>query len=269
MKVARLAQLLSLKYGFQSEAAIVPVSEDRLIAEVKRDILDSYRNYFSRSAKNSMLQYVADTGDPLTIELTYKMDKLVRDLNTLSPVKIIKSLNDIITVAHQIKTDPEKKARQTIRDSLRGHPDRTIKHYLTTFEGFLARAFSTLQKAATKLQVVVPDVAVHSGEVSRQRGDLTKQELVNFVLFTPIFQSYGLNSLDVIGKFLEDPELKSKLTTLINAVKRGHTPVDGSEVSAIAQEIKKKLDQQEQTNMPVLEQAELPPINPEPKKLEE
>lgn len=269
MKVARLAQLLSLKYGFQSEAAIVPVSEDRLMAEVKRDVLDSYRNYFSRSAKNSMLQYAADKGDPLCVELTYKMDKLVRDIDTLSPVKLIKSLNDILGVAYQIKMDPEKKARQTIRDSLVGHSDRTAQHYLSIFENFLARAFSTLQKAATKLQVVVPDVTVHGGTVSRQRAELTKQDLVNFVLFTPIFQSYGLNSLDVIEKFLEDPELKSKLTTVINAVKRGQAPADGSEVSGIAQEIKKKLDRQGQTNLPALEQPELPPINPEPEKGEE
>src|SRR5271170_5271757 len=164
MKIARLAQLLSLKYGFQSEAAIVPVSQDRLVAEVKRDILDSYRNYFSRSAKNSMLQYAADKGDALCVELTYKMDKLVRDIDKMSPDKLIKALNDVLAVAYQIKNDPEKKARQTIRDSLRGHPERTVKHYLTTFEGFLARAFSTLQKAATKLQVVVPNVPVHGGE---------------------------------------------------------------------------------------------------------
>lgn len=269
MKVVRLAQLLALKYGFQSEAANAPVSEDRIVAEVKRDILDSYRNYFSRSAKNSMLQYAADKGDPLTVELTYKMDKLVRDIDTLPPVKLIKSLNELLAIMYQMKADPAKAARQTIRDSLRGHPERTIQHYLTTFEGFLSKAFSTLQKAAVKLQVVVPDVAVHGGGISRQRGELAIKDIMDFVKFTPAFQNYGLDSTDIMEQFLQDPELKARLTTLINSINRGHSPLDGPEVNRIAQEIKQKLDQKNQTNLPALEQPELPPINPDPEKVGE
>jgi hypothetical protein len=242
------------------------------MAEVKRDILDSYRNYFSRSAKNSMLQYAADKGDPQTVELTYKMDKLVRDIDTTSPVKLIKALNELLGIMYKMKADPAKAARQAIRDSLRGHPERTIQHYLTTFEGFLSKAFSTLQKAAVKLQVIVPDVAVHGGAISRQRGELAIKDIMDFVKFTPVFRNYGLDSTDVMEQFLQDPELKQRLTTLINSIDRGHAPLDGPEVSRIAQEIKQKLDQKNQknqTNLPALEQPELPPINPEPEKAQE
>lgn len=269
MKVARLAQLMALKYGFQSKAAISPVSQDSIMAEVKRDLLDIYRNYFSRSAKNSMLQYAADKGDPMMVELTYKMDKLIRDIDTLSPLKLIKILNDLLGIMWTIKKDSSKLARQAIRDSLRGHPERTIQHFLTTFEGLLVRAFSTVQKAAVKLQVLVPDVAVHGGSVSRQRGELAIKDIMDFVKYTPTFHNYGLDSVDIMEQFLQDPDLKQKLTTLINAVKRGHTPLDGPEVVGIAREIKQKLDQKNQTNLPALEQPELPPINPEPEKVEE
>lgn len=266
MKVVRLARLMALKYGFQSEAATSPISQDRIIAEVKRDLLDTYRNYFSRSAKNSMLQYAADKGDPLMVELTYKMDKLIRDIDTLTPGKMIKTLNDLLAVMWEIKKDSSKLARQAIRDSLRGHPERTIQHFLTTFEGLLSRAFSTIQKAAVKLQVITPDVAVHGGALSRQRGELVIKDIMDFVKFTPTFKNYGLDSVDIMEQFLQDPDLKQRLTTLINSIDRGHTPLDGPEVSRIAQEIKQKLDQKNQTNLPALEQAELPPINPEPEK---
>jgi hypothetical protein len=268
MRIVRLAQLFELKYGFQSEAAHTPVSEDRIFAEAKRDVLEGYRQYFSRSAKDSMLQYAADKGDPAAIAVTYKIDQMVKDIDKTTPEKLINSLNDIIGLMYKMKSDPTKATRQTIRDSLVGHKESVVKHYLTKYERIMSAAFPLLQKIAVRLQVLTPDVAIHGGNVSRQRGDLTKQELVNFVLYSSPFKTYGLDSLDVIEKFLEDPELKEKLTTLVNSVKKGNVPLEGFQVHTLAQQIKKKLDEKGKTNLPALESPELP-ASPQPEEGEE
>jgi hypothetical protein len=267
MRLVRLGRIFELKYGMRSEAAI-PLSEDRIVMEVKRDVLDAYRNYFSRSAKDSMFQFAADTGEPMSVELTYKMDKLVKDIDKMTPDKLIKILNDLIGIMYKMKTDPTKSVRQAIADAL---PAGTVSQRnardraLVKFERSLYNAFPALQKAAVKLQVLVPDEAVHGGEIERQRGEITKQQLIDFVLSSSPFKSYGLTSLDIVEQFLSDSELKHKLTTLINAIKRGHAPVDGSEVHTLAKQIKKKLDERGKTNLPILERPELPPINPKQK----
>lgn len=268
MRIVRLAQLFELKYGFQSEAAQTPVSEDRIFAEAKRDVLEGYRQYFSRSAKDSLLQYAADKGDPAAIAVTYKIDKMVKDIDKATPEKLLAELNDILGLMYKMKGDPTKATRQTIRDSLVGHKENVIKHYLTKYERIMSAAFPLLQKIASRLQVLVPDVPVHGGNVSRQRADLTRKDLINFIMYSSPFKTYGLDSLDVMEKFLDDPELRQKITTLINSIKRGNIPEDGFQVHTLAQEIKKKLDEKGQTNLPALERPELPAI-PQPEEGEE
>lgn len=272
MRIVRLAQLFELKYGFQSEAAIVPVSQERILAEAKRDVLDAYRNYFSRSAKDSMFQFAADTNEPMSVELTYKMDKLIKDIDNTTPEKLIKDINDLIGIMYNMKADPTKSVRQAIADALpagtqsqRNARDRA----LTKYERSLYNAFSVLQKVALKLQILVPDQSVHSGDIERQRGELSKQQLLDFVLSAPPFQNYGLVSFDIIEQFLSDPELKHKLITVINAVKRRHIPLDGVQVYTLAQEIKKKLDEKHHTNLPELENPILPSNNLQIEKADE
>ncbi len=71
---------------------------------------------------------------------------------------------------------------------------------------------------------------------------------------TPAAQFYKLDNIDVMQKILQYPETREKLTTLINAIDRGHIPADGPEVMAEARAIKSWLDSKEQTNLPALEQ---------------
>jgi hypothetical protein len=269
MRIVRLAQLFELKYGLQSQAAIVPVSQDRLVADVKRDILDVYRNYFSRSARDSMLQFAADTGEDKAVALTYRVDVLVKNIDKRSPENLIVALNEILELMLQMKSDPEKTTRQAIRDKSRGETDRVIQQRLIKYERIMDMAFPALQKAARKLKIIVPDVEVQEGTISRQKGELTKNRLIYFVLASPPLRDYGITSLDIVQKILDEPEMKAKLTTLYNAVHRGHIPLDGPEVLTFATEVKRRMEEKAQTNVPALESPELPPINPQPEKGEE
>lgn len=268
-RIVRLAQLLDVKYGLQSRAAVVPVSQTRVEAEVKRDILDAYRNYFSRSARDSMFQYAADQGEDLSSELVYKMDKIVKDIDKLSPDKLMHALNEVLAIMYRMKTDPARSVRKAIHDSVPGATEtqrNTRDRLLVKYERSISKAFPALQKAAVKLQVLVPDVAVHGGQVSRERGELSKQQLIDFVTATPAFKQYGVSSLDVMGEALDDPDIRQRLITLINAVKRGLVPIDGPQVMDFARQVKQRLDQMKQTNLPALEEPELPPL---PEKEEE
>jgi len=259
-KVVRLAQLLELKYGLQSKAA--NISEDRIIAEVKRDVLDAFRNYFSRSARDSMFQYAADLGEAQSSELVYKMDKLVKDLDKLKPQKLMEALNDVIGLIYQMKQDPTRAVRNVIHDSVPGGTEsqrNTRQRLLTKYERSMSMAFPALQRAAIKLQVIVPNVAIHEGKISRERSELSKQQLIDFIIATPTFKTYGVDSLDVMEEFLSDPEMRQRLITLINAVKRGHIPLDGSQVQEFARQVKQLHNQRKQTNLPQLEESEPPP----------
>jgi hypothetical protein len=213
-----------------------------------------------------MLQFAADAGEDKAVKLTYKVDTLVKNIDKLSPDKLIALINEVLSMLLEMKTDPEKTTRQAIRDKLRGHTDRIIQQGLIKYERIMDRAFSALQKAARRLTVIVPDVAAQPGSISRQKGELTKNQLIYFVLATPPMRNYGVDSLDIVQKILEEPGMKDRLTTLYNAVHRGHVPLDGPEVLNFATEIRRRMEEKAQTNVSVLESPELPPINPQPSK---
>lgn len=260
-KLVRLAQLLDVKYGLQSRATTVPISQTRVEAEVRRDILDAYRNYFSRTARDSMFQYAADLGEASSSELVYKMDKIVKDIDKLSPDKLMHGLNEVLAIMYRMKTDPARSVRQTIHDSVPSATEaqrNTRERLLVKYERSISKAFPALQKAAIKLQVMVPTVPVHGGSISREHGELSKQQLLNFIIATPAFQQYGVTSFEVMEQVLDDPDIRQRLTTLINAVKRGLVPVDGSQVADFARQVKHRLEQAQYTNLPVLEESEIP-----------
>lgn len=264
-RVVRLARLLELKYGLLSLAAPDP---ERVLAEVKRDILDAYRNYFSRAAKDSMFQYAADLGQPQAVALTTKMDKLVKDLDK-TPAKLIKSLNELLAIMYQMKQDPDKSVRQAIHDSVPSSTEaqrNTRQRVLSKYERSISMAFPALQKAAVKLQQIIPDVAVHGGEIARERAELSKQQLINFVLATPAFRNAGLDSLEIVEQILTEPDLKHRLTTLVNAVNRGQHPLDAPAISDFANQVKARLAQRQENNQSFFNTNE--PL-PSPQKDEE
>lgn len=261
-QVVRFARRLAIKYGLESRAAMVPVNEDRIIAEVKRDVLDAYRNYFSRSARDSMFQYAADLKEKQSIQLVYQMDLLVKDLDRLQSPELMAALKHILKLMHHMKADPTRSVRNAIYDSVSGNSEgqrNKRQRLLTKYERSLYMAFPALQKAAIKLRTVVPDETFRERKILRQPGELSKQQLINFVLSNPTFRIYGVDSLEIMEQLLSDPEMKGHLTTLIESVNRGHTPLDGSRVQNFARQVKKRLEQRQQNNLPYLDVPESPP----------
>lgn len=265
MRLFRLAQLLELKYsGLRIEAASI----ESIIGTVKKDIINAYNLYVnSDTAKDPVLQILADAGEPFSKALVTAMEKMVSNIDVLAatPHLLFRHLNKILGAIQAVKSDPDNKLRESIHSSLRGskESERNYREHLKSkLEMILSRVSSILEKQAKILQKFLPkEVPLEGGRVEPERRELSKEKLLMFMK-TPAAQAVGLDNMDVMSRLLSFPDLRQKITTVINAIDRGHRPADGPEVAAEAREIKKLFDERQQTNLPALEQQPEKPFNP-------
>lgn len=238
MRIVRLANLLELKYNFTSQAGLADI-----MGQVKSDLISAYNLYVnSQTAKEPVLAMVAQMGEPFTVSFVHNMNKMIANLDVLaeSPALLFNSINKMLGAIQEVKDDKDKTVRNFIHDSIRV-TKQSEKNYRelvkSKFETMLYRLSHILEKQAKTLKVFLPkEVELAGGGVLPERKELSKDKLRMF-LMTPAAQKYGLHSLDILEKVLSDPELKEKLTTLINAVDRGHVPADGPEIAEATQEI--------------------------------
>lgn len=239
MRIVRLADLFELKYHLKSEAASI----SEVMDEIKKDLISSYNLYVnSGTAKDPVLQMVADAGEPFSGFLIREMEKTIAKIDLLAenPVTLFKQLNKMLGLIQEVKSDPEKRVRQFIHNSVRVNKesDRNYREQLKSkFETILYRLSTVLEKQCKRLTAFLPkEVPLEGGIVSPERKQLSKDKVLSFTR-TRAAQMYGLTSLDVVEKVLSHEDLKQKLTTLINAIDRGHIPVDGPEIMQATKEI--------------------------------
>lgn len=260
----RLAQLMEFKYNLKSEAIAI----EEVIHNVKKDIINAYNLYVnSDTAKEPVLQILANAGEPFSRALITAMEKMVSNIDVLAatPHLLFRHLNKILGAINSVKSDPENKLRESIHSSLRSSKESEKnyrEHVKSKLEMILSRLSGILEKQGKILQKFLPkDVPLEGGRVEPQRKELSKEKLLMFMK-TPAAHKFGLDDMDVMTRMLSYQDLRQKITTLINAVDRGHAPLDGPEVSAEAQEIKRLFDERQQTNLPVLEQQPEKSFNP-------
>jgi len=167
---------------------------------------------------------------------------------------------------NDMKNDKDFPVRSFIHDSVRVTKDseRNYRERLKSkFEMIVSRLSSILEREAKKLQTTLPlgtPTGLEGGRVEPQRKELSKEKLLMFMR-TPAAQYYGLDNIDIMTKALSYNDVKEKITTLVNAIDRGHLPADGPEVMAETRMIKSRLDSK-QTNLPALEQTPEKPAPP-------
>lgn len=256
MNVIKLAQLLESKYQLKVPSE---VHEKSILSDVKKEIVhDAFTNYVSSHSKDPALQIVAGMGYIPVVNLVHTYQKLVANIDQKTPKNLIDSLNELLELMYDINSDKFSKVFNFINDNvmIRNQAAKNERERLKQkFSKKMERLFSITQKVALKLKTLVPEVSVYSGQITPQRKPLTRDELRDFVMMAPSFQRYGLDSLDVMAKIIEDNELKEMVTTLINAIKRGHTPLDGAAVQQAAKKIKVVLELK-QTNESVFNDPE-------------
>jgi hypothetical protein len=269
MRLSRLAQIFEMKYSFKKEGA---ESIAQVMHDVKRDLISAYNLYVnSDTAKEPILQMLANKGEPFCRALVANMEETIANLDVLAanPSVLFKHVNKMLGAIHEVKNDPDKRVRNFIHDSVRvtKESEKNFReHMKSKFEMILLRLSTVLEKQAKILKGFMgTDEPLAGGMVEPQRKELSKEKLLMFMK-SRAAKMYGLD-MDVMSVALTSPEFKQKLTTLINAIDRGHVPVDGPEVYAEAQAIRKWFDEQKQTNLPALEQT--PQMSPSGSLFEE
>ena len=124
---------------------------------------------------------------------------------------------------------------------------------------------ATMLSQIEKLEVIVPEKFTYKEvtDIDRdqkmpdrftpQRAPLSVYNIVDFIrqhglsYFLPDQEAWQVAITD-------DPELKEQMTTVINAVNRGHLPKDGAEVKAQISKILKDYAERRMNNTPELEQ---------------
>lgn len=123
----------------------------------------------------------------------------------------------------------------------------------------------TMLDQLSKLEVMVPEKFTHvsSEDIEApvperfepQRGMLSVYDIVDFI--RQHGDKYGISSRDDWSQAItNDPELKEQMTTVINALNRGHSPRDGAAVKAQIAEILNHHRERMQTNKSVFNKGE-------------
>jgi hypothetical protein len=99
----------------------------------------------------------------------------------------------------------------------------------------LKRRIPTIKRYCSPEFIEITKDVLSEG-VHAHRMNLSKMKLFIFSK-SAMAEKYGITSLDVLQKLLDYPPMREKLTTVINAIDRGHTPKDGPAVLEEAREI--------------------------------
>jgi vacuolar-type H+-ATPase subunit F/Vma7 len=240
MTTERLAKAVEVKY-------VLKLASTKL-DEAKKEIKLAYQLHVSETAKEPVISKVSkEFNEPETTKLVEIMEDLVKNINDYDAPTLFTQVNEVLKIISEYKKDPEKKVRNFIHDAIRIKRQSDIQyreHIKSKYETALTRIFGLLEKAAIKLKTLVPEGSLAGGLIEPQRKELSKDKIQRF-LITPEAQAMGLTTLDIVTKVLEYPELRQKLTTVINAIDRGHRPADAPELSReveyLAQLIRQRL----------------------------
>jgi hypothetical protein len=249
-RLGRLADILEYKYAAIRKVTPLNVIRDGLI--------NAYRLYVNKeTAKEPVIQMVADAGEPFSAKLLDDMHNMIAHIDRLPAKDLFHMVGQLLGDIRAVKEDPAKTVRNFIHDAIRirKESDRNYReHVKSKFEQALFRLSSMLEKSALELQHFTQlEGPLEGTVVEPERKQLSKEKVFMFMK-TPAAQFYKLDNMDVMQQILQYPETKERLTTLINAIDRGHIPADGPEVMAEARAIKSWLDAKEKTNLPALEQ---------------
>ncbi len=275
MKVYKIADYLSNKYNLSIYGAdkppALPLSKpkkqripvprntknpDITLYEVKQALLDAWNNYCNIDKvkdKWNIIALLAQADEKNSKQIISLMKDVVNDLKKTNGDAIVDKLdnkpayllltqvNSVLAVIDELQQDNSKKIRTIIHDSfvIKKESDKNRREMAKSkWEQVVNHKLSNvLNTQATILKTLVGSTEeIMGGSVEPQRRELSKDKLLMF-MHTPAAQQYGFDSLDVLQKLLDYNETRQLLTTLINAIDRGHIPADGPTINAETKKI--------------------------------
>lgn len=253
MKTSQLAQVFELKYGLRAEAVASPAE---ILVRIKSAIKQNYLMWVM--GKYPALRSLAMLNEPYAKKLFAIYQNLFDNIDDFSPVQLFNRVNKILGLIAEMKSNP-KEYRESIHDivEISRESDRNRREKIKSgFETNLTNISRGLEPIAKELRAFVPDTELAGGIVEPQRQELSKDKLLEFKR-SPLAHQYGLDNIEVLTQALMDPEIKNRITTVINAVSRGRHVTDPRLLQEI-QHIKEWLDSKK-TNLSALERI---PENP-------
>lgn len=250
MSLNRVARHYQLKFLTAAPLATV-------MAGVRADLKNAYHTYVnSKNPKvEPVLQMLADNKEKFAVDLVNMMKKLDALADKAEPVVLFQHINKILEYVVKEKAEARKRIHDSIKVTKQSEKNYR-QHVLSKLEMVVSNITSILTKKARVLQAFMPkDALLQGGPTEPVRKELSQEKLLMFMR-TLAAQKYGLDNMDVMGRLLQYPELRSKITTLINAIDRGHMPRDGAEIMEEAADIKKMFDLKAATNEPFFEAEE-------------
>lgn len=246
--ITKLADIFKIKYGFYSEATLS--EEDALskasyfMKDMKRSIHDMYQKYVMNTG-NSPIQDLAQRGLPFCQEILNDFNALFANLDDLTISDMFRIMNRMQHSIYDMRTDDSREvinavwnAQPSVGARQKAEREQMKSRFIKTFSELsfiLSRLLPSLQNVGKIADEVAPSYT------QDEKKELSKNQLRDFS-FTPEAVQLGLDNLDMLGKILEYPDLRKKLTTIINALKRGYKqPRDWKEFKADADDIISKL----------------------------
>lgn len=265
MRLSRLASLYAYKYKIASDPAALEASVRGQIA-VLWDIPNKTHN---------ILKACADSGvsKPTT-------PKEVLAMQGYSFCKKLLSIIDYIKI-HQkeVPLDTLKQALTSIIKAIMDHKEGNKfpsvneliyviyptpkKHDVKQRDGQLGKATTGLSRILSTALSMLDDLKEIGGDKSMPmaerfepaRAPLSENDIIDFI--RQYGNQYGISSTEDWGTaFRDDPVLKEQITTVINALNRGHSPKDAATVKMQIAEILKKHEERKSSNAPLFEDVE-------------
>lgn len=291
MRIARLAELFVSKYADHNNDSLKRLEgEIRSNIHVLWKFPNELFNILSACAKSEPKhpknadQVKAITGFKFCQQLLAMIDYMQanRDTISLSQLKeILSQIINLIKINIHLKFDASGKPSNKGEISevqfphvaelifemipVRTKQDRVIRDQQfgkakTGLSRILSFSLSMLEKLS-KLEMLVPEqfdaTQFNQEDISAkrfipQRVSLSIHDLIDFI--RQHGQEYGISTTeDWETLFLDDPKLKEQMTTVINAINRGHYPKDASEIKMQIAEILRNHEERKITNAPIFE----------------
>lgn len=296
MRIYRLASLLGAKYKFASDANTVEAALRKSISMLWKypnklfPILKACADSGAAKAKTPH-EKKAVAGFKFVKKLLDIIEILHNNSETLSLGELREALLSVVNLIEQnkdltfnIEGKPSAKGTSDLVATQFPHVSALIfelmpvtkRHDIKVRNDMqgkartgLSRIFSlssTMLDQIKELEIMVPEKFTHEAETvdinqetpdrfSPQRAPLAANDIIDFI--RQHGDQYGLSSKEDWNTVFEhDPVLREEITTVINALNRGHSPQNGLAVKEEIQKILQRHKELQPTNAHLFEEVE-------------
>lgn len=165
-------------------------------------------------------------------------------------------VSELIHAIFPVNRKYDRKAREEAQNKARTGLSRILSLSLSMLEELSKLELMAPEDFATQSEPASEEEPGLPRRFDPQRAQLSVYDIVDFI--RQHGAEYGIDTTEDWGKvFLDDPILKQEMTTVINAINRGHAPLDGHNVKVEIDDIlRRHKERAAKSNAHLFEDAE-------------